>query len=240
MTRVDFGARQTMARKPRIVLPDVVHHVVSRGANKTLLFTSRSEKERYLRRFSLIAAEEKVLVQGYCIMDNHVHWLLTPTSAHGLARLFRRVHTWWAMTFNRKHGRSGPLMQGRFHSSPLSEDHYWTALRYVELNPRRAKLVRRAEDFEFSSARARLAGESDPFVTLSTITTRRSYSREEWRAFLEHTDHHREEALRKALPSSLPCGNSDWIRSLEQHFHRKLAWSPPGRTAAAWQSPAAS
>ena len=70
-----------MARKPRIVLPDVVHHVVSRGANKTLLFTSRSEKERYLRRFSLIAAEEKVLVQGYCIMDNHVHWLLTPTSA---------------------------------------------------------------------------------------------------------------------------------------------------------------
>ena len=112
--------------------------------------------------FSLIAAEEKVAVQGYCIMDNHVHRLLTPQSANGLARLFRRVHTWWAMTFNRKHGRSGPLMQGRFHSSPLSEDHYLTALRYVELNPQRAKLVRRAEDFTFSSARARLAGKDDP------------------------------------------------------------------------------
>jgi putative transposase len=101
-----------MARKPRIVLPDVVHHVVSRGANKTILFANGSEKERYLRRFSLIAAEEKVSVQGYCIMDNHVHWLLTPSSVDGLARLFRRVHTRWAMIFNRRHGRSGPLMQG--------------------------------------------------------------------------------------------------------------------------------
>lgn len=227
-----------MARKPRIVLPDVVHHVVSRGANKTNLFANGFEKERYLRRFSLVAAEEKVSVQGYCIMDNHVHWLLTPSSTYGLARLFRRVHTWWAMTFNRKHGRSGPLMQGRFHSSPLSEDHYLTALRYVEVNPRRAKLVRRAEDFTFSSARARLAGRDDPFVSITAVKTRRSYTREEWRTFLEHSDHDRETALRKALPSSLPCGNGDWIHSLEQGFHRKLAWSPPGRPAAARQSPA--
>ncbi len=100
----------------------------SGGANKTILFANGSEKERYLRRFSLIAAEEKVSVQGYCIMDNHVHWL-TPSSVDGLARLFRRVHTRWAMMFNRRHGRSGPLMQGRFHSSPLSEGHYLTALR---------------------------------------------------------------------------------------------------------------
>ncbi len=229
-----------MARKPRIVLPDVVHHVVSRGANKTILFANGSEKERYLRRFSLIAAEEKVSVQGYCIMDNHVHWLLTPKSPNGLARLFRRVHTWWAMTFNRKHGRSGPLMQGRFHSSPLSEDHYLTALRYVELNPRRAKLVRRAEDFTFSSARARLEGKDDPFVAITAIETRRSYSPEEWRTFLEHSDHEREEALRKAAPSSLPCGNGDWIHSLEEHFHRRLAWSPPGRPPAVRQSSALS
>jgi len=175
----------------------------------------------------------------FCIMDNHVHWLLTPTSAQGLARLFRRVHTWWAMTFNRRHGRSGPLMQGRFHSSPLSEDHYWTALRYVELNPRRANLVRHAEDFTFSSARARLAGEDDPFVVLAEIGTRKQFSCDEWRSFLEHPDPDRDQALRKALPSSLPCGSSDWIRDLEQQFQRKLTCSPPGRLCAAQHSPGA-
>lgn len=67
-----------------------------------------------------------------------------------------------------------------------------TALRYVELNPRRAKLVRRAEDFTVSSARARLAGEDDPFVMITAIATRRNYSPGEWSAILEHTDHDRE------------------------------------------------
>lgn len=220
-----------MARKPRVVLPNVVHHVVARGTNKTAMFMDGFEKERYLRRFSLVAGEEKVWVLGYCIMDNHVHWLLTPTSVNGLARLFRRIHTWWAMTFNRKHGRTGHLLQGRYHSSPLSEDHYWTALRYVELNPRRAKLVRRAEDFAFSSARARLAGKPDPFVVMAAIATRKKFTSDEWRIFLEIPDPQSEDALRKAEPSSLPCGRSDWIQDLEKHFHRKLAWSPPGRHA---------
>lgn len=217
-----------MARQPRLVLPDKVHHVVARGANKTAMFTSGSEKERYLRRFSLVAKEEKVSILGYCIMDNHIHMLLIPSTEMGLAHLFRRIHTWWAMTFNRLHGRSGPLLQGRFHSSPLKEDHYLTALRYVELNPRRAHLVRRAEDFTHSSARARLAGKPDPFVVIATIETRPQFSREEWRAYLEIPDRETEEALRRAAPSSLPCGPSEWIQELEQRFRRKLAWSPPG------------
>jgi putative transposase len=109
-----------MPRTPRVVLENVVHHVVSRGNNRMRIFTSRAEKQQYLRRFCVIADEEKVLVHGYCLMDNHVHWLLTPTTATGLARLFRRAHTWWALTFNRKHGRSGHLLEARFHSSPLS------------------------------------------------------------------------------------------------------------------------
>jgi putative transposase len=225
-----------MARKPRIVLPDRVHHVVARGANKTAMFTNGSEKERYLRRLSLVAEEEKVWVLGYCIMDNHVHLLLTPQTANGLARMFRRIHTWWAMTFNRTHGRSGPLLQGRFHSSPLSEDHYWTALRYVELNPRRAHLVRRAEDFTFSSARARLAGKPDPFVVMGNAAMRKHFTRVEWRAYLEIPDPEGEEELRKAAPSSLPCGSNEWIRELEQRFHRKLSWSPPGPHASCKQS----
>jgi putative transposase len=218
-----------MARKPRIVLPNVAHHVVARGTNKTAMFTSGLEKETYLRRFSIVAEEERVLILGYCILDNHVHWLLTPTSTTGLARLFRRIHTWWAMTFNRRHGRTGHLLQGRYHSSPLSEDHYWTALRYVELNPRRAKLVRHAEDFTFSSARARLAGKPDSYVTLSAIDTRKKFTNDEWRAFLDIPDPDSDRAFRKAEASSLPCGGSDWIEDLEKRFNRKLAWPPPGQ-----------
>ena len=218
-----------MPRTPRVVLANVVHHVVSRGNDRMRIFTSRAEKQQYLQRFCLIAGEEKVLVHGYCLMDNHVHWMLTPTTVTGLARLFRRAHTWWAMTFNRKHGRTGHLLQARFHSSPLSEDHYWTALRYVELNPRRAKIVARPEDFEFSSARAHVTGEPDRRVSLADIRTRQEFTRSQWREFLGRTDLARETALRQSLPLSRPCGSTKWIQALEAQFLRKLSWSPPGR-----------
>ncbi len=218
-----------MPRTPRVVLVDVVHHVVSRGNDRIRIFTCRAVKQQYLRRFCAIAEAEKVLVHGYCLMDNHVHWLLTPTSATGLARLFRRARTWWALTFNLKHGRTGHLLQARFHSSPLSEDHYWTALRYVELNPRRAKIVGRPEDFEFSSARAHLSGRQDPCITLAPVETRQGFTQPQWQEFLARTDFAREAALRRALPASRPCGNAEWIRGLEVQLCRKLAWSPPGR-----------
>ncbi len=221
-----------MPRTPRIVLVDVVHHVVTRGANRMRMFANHSEKKQYLQRFCLIASEEKVLIHGYCLMDNHVHWLLTPTCPKGLARLFRRVHTWWAMIFNKRHDHSGPLFQGRYHSSPLSEDHYWTALRHVELNPRRAGIVQKAEDFEFSSARAHLADRNDSGVALNDVPTRQQFTRLEWKEFLERTDLRRETALRRAQPLSRPCGNTEWMRELESLLRRKLAWSPPGRPPA--------
>jgi putative transposase len=224
-----------MPRTPRVVLTNVVHHVVSRGNDRMRIFTSRVEKLEYLQRFCLIAGEEKVLVHGYCLMDNHEHWLLTPTTITGLARLFRRAHTWWALTFNRRHGRTGHLLEARFHSSPLSEDHYWTALRYVELNPLRAKIVGQPEDFEFSSARAHVTGE-DSRVALAPVLTRQGFTKTQWREFLSRTDPARETALRKALPASRPCGNAEWVRTLEARLCRKLAWSPPGRPAAAIRS----
>jgi putative transposase len=232
-TSTELGrGEDDMPRTPRVVLVDVVHHVVARGANRMRMFANRSEKQQYLRRFCLIAGEEKVLIHGYCLMDNHVHWLLTPTSSKGLARLFRRAHTWWAMVFNRKHDHSGPLFQGRYHSSPLSEDHYWTALRYVELNPRRAGMVGKAEDFEFSSARAHLADGHHSRVPLADVPTRQQFTRPEWREFLERNDFPRETALRRAQPLSRPCGNSEWIHELESRLGRKLTWSPPGRPPA--------
>jgi len=99
----------------------------------------------------------------------------------------------------------------------------------VELNPRRAKIVGRPEDFEFSSARAHVTGERDPRVSLAEVPARQQFTQLQWREFLGRTDLARDTALRQALPLSRPCGNTSWIRGLEARFHRKLAWSPPGR-----------
>lgn len=187
------------------------------------------DKAAYLKRFARVALEELVLVHGYCLMDNHVHWLLTPTTTHGLARLFQRVHTWWAMHFNRETKRTGHLFESRFHSSPLSECHYWAALRYVDLNPRNANPLNNIELWKYSSARCHLTGLPDPRIDLVPAVTRRHFTPADWREFLNHNDPEKELALLRALPGSRPCGSTEHIRSCEQCAGRKLGWSPRGR-----------
>ncbi len=226
---MDLGHFSFVARVARFVLKDVVHHVVARGVNRRRIFRSGSDKAKYLKRFAKIADEEKVLVHGFCLMRNHVHWILTPTTSNGLARLFQRVHTWWAVVFNRKYGRTGHLFQNRYHSSPLDEKHYWEALRYVELNPKKAGLVQRAGQWKYSSARAHLRRLPDSRIALVPVETRRQFSFSDWRIFLCASDDQKNQSIRRAAASSRPCGEDEWIAGLEAEHGRRLHLSPPGR-----------
>ena len=219
-----------MARQARLVVEGVVHHVVSRGVNRSRIFRSGFDKGRYLKRAALIAEQEQVLIHGYCLMENHVHFLLTPTTRRGLARFFSRLHTWWAQSFNKKHHRTGHLFQGRYFSSPLSECHYWTALRYVERNPVRANLVHRPEDWLWSSVRPRLQLTRRPLVPLIAVQTRSAPpSALEWRALLQQDHPSTEEQIRKAHRSSRPCGPADFLQDLQLRFGPR----PPGNSASA-------
>lgn len=218
-----------MARISRLVLENVAHHVVARGVGQMRIFRNGFDKRKYLTRFALIAEEEKVLVHAYCLMNNHVHLIVTPCDANGLARLFRRLHTWWAMKLNRWLARCGHVFQNRFHSSPLDENHYWAAMRYVEINPRRAGLPGQLEDWELSSAKAHLTGAPDPLVPLAEEIGRRRFTAAQWRDFLNGGDAEREDRLRAALKCSRPCGASNWIATLEEKLNRKLSASPRGR-----------
>src|SRR6185437_14839465 len=123
-------------------------------------------------------------------------------------------------------GRCGHVFQNRFHSSPLDENHYWTALRYVEVNPRRAGLVEQLETWECSSAKAHLTGTPDPLVPLAEAIGRSRFTTAQWREFIERTDAEADKELRLALPGSRPCGSDEWIRSLEEPLKRKLTLSP--------------
>jgi putative transposase len=221
-----------MSRSARVVVPESPHHVVARGVNRHRLFASGYDKRRYLKRFADLAQQEQVLVHGFCLMNNHVHWLLTPLRPDSLARLFQRLHTWWAMDYNRRHQRCGHLFQNRYHSTPMEEDHHWTALRYVEVNPRRAGVASRLEEWEYSSARAHLSGQPDPLIPLVLAAWQARFGVAGWRAFLAETDVELEERLRKALAGSRPCGREGWLAGLERRYGRRLRWAPPGRPPA--------
>lgn len=213
-----------MPRHARFIVVNVVHHVVARGCARTKIFCNDSERREYLARFSSVAAEEKVLVHGYCLMPNHVHFILTPTTPDGLARLFQRVHTWWAGVFNRRHDRSGHLFQNRYYSSPLGEDHYWAAL-----NPKRAKMVQKPQQFAFSSAYAHSTALERSPIPLQPVLTRTQFTPEEWTLYLMEDSEEIAMALRRALAGSRPVGNPVWIEEQQRAAKRPLTWRPPGR-----------
>jgi putative transposase len=223
-----------MARKARCIIVGCPHHVVARGVNRRALFASGFEKQRYLKRFAQLAEEEGVDVHGYCIMDNHVHWLLTPRRASSLARLFQRLHTWWAMVYNRKHERSGHLFQNRYHSTPIQKgQYYWTALRYIELNPCRANLGREPQNWEYSSAREHLTGEKDPIIKLIENAWRRRFTCTQWRDFLIHREPEQEAQLRRSLKGNRPCGSAAWVEKLEKQHQAHYAFQrAPARAKA--------
>jgi putative transposase len=218
-----------MARLPRFVRAHLAVHATARGVNGCRLFRSGFDKRKYLKRFALVAEQEGVEIHGYCLLGNHVHFLLVPQSDKALARLFLRVHTWWAMYYNAKYDRTGHLFQGRFHSSVLSKSHYWAALRYIETNPRKHNLSNDLAAWEYSSAAQHLTGRPDEFIKLMMGAWHRRFTTQTYRGFLEESAYELAARLEKSLTNGLPCGPDRWVRVLAKKAKRRLHPLPPGR-----------
>jgi len=155
-----------MARRPRRVLPGIPFHVTQRGANKAAIFFDDDDRDRFLRLLHKACLQAGVALHAYALMDNHVHLLLTPRDSDGLARAMRRQGTSYVQCFNLRHARSGPLWQGRFHSSMVdSQPYLLEVVRYIELNPVRAGMVADAAYYPWSSARGHLGLWDDPLLT---------------------------------------------------------------------------
>jgi putative transposase len=118
---------------------------------------------RYLREY---AVKYGCAVHAYCLMTNHVHLLLTPDAPKSCAQLMKHLGQCYAQTFNMAHKRSGTLWQGRFYSCLVPTESYVLACyRYIELNPVRAGMVQRADDYAWSSFAANATAREDALIT---------------------------------------------------------------------------
>ena len=202
-----------MARLSRVVIPGVPHHVTQRGNRREATFFEDGDYQLYLDLLAEAARAAAVEVWAYCLMPNHVHLIVTPTDGDGLSRTFRSVHRSYTRFINARAGTTGHLWQGRYGSVAMDEGHLVAALRYVALNPVRARLVARAGDWRWSSARAHLAGRDDGVVSVAPALQCVG----DFAAFL---DEDFDEAatygpLRKAELVGRPVGAPDWITAME-------------------------
>ena len=124
-----------MARKPRALIEGGIYHVTSRGNERQAIFRDDKDRERFLERLAESASTHQVKVYLYCLMPNHVH-LLVETPLGNLDRFMGSLLTGYTVYFNRRHQRTGHLMQGRYGAQMVEGNEYLLKLsRYVHLNP---------------------------------------------------------------------------------------------------------
>ncbi|MDA1236078.1 MAG: transposase [Acidobacteria bacterium] len=150
-----------MPRQSRVVAVDVPHHITHRGNNRQDVFLSDEDRRRYQQLLADSLAPCQAELLGWCWMSNHVHLIVVPRREDSLARLVRRTHSAYTQEFNRRRSRDGHLWRSRFYSCALGPNRLQTALLYVDLNPVRAGMTGEAVAWEWSSARAHIAGRDE-------------------------------------------------------------------------------
>lgn len=210
-----------MARLPRIVIPGVPHHVTQRGNGRQRTFFEDGDYVLYLDLLAESVERARTQIWAYCLMPNHVHIALVPSDPDGLWRTVGDPHRRYTGYINSRRRTTGHLWQGRYGSVAMDDPHFVTALRYIALNPVRARLVERAQDWPWSSTRAMLAGKDDHVVTVTPALERVG----DFAAFLDDPfdEALTYAALRKAEGIGRPIGSAAWLSDMEQRLGRSLA-----------------
>ncbi|MDM4767719.1 transposase [Pelomonas sp. SE-A7] len=234
-----------MARLARLAVPGLPHHLIQRGLNRQPIVADDQDRQRLLDDLRECAATYKVQVHAYVLMDNHLHLLATPETGDGLSRMMQALGRRYVAAFNKRHGRSGTLWDGRFRAAPIEASTYLLAcMRYLELNPQRAQLGGQPADYLWSSAAHHLGLRRDPLVydhALFWAMGNTPFEREmAWRQWLEQGCAASEwKALTEAAHKGWPLGSAAFLKGLADETDRPVQPRKRGRPAGRRALPAA-
>ncbi|MCG6538457.1 MAG: transposase, partial [Syntrophales bacterium LBB04] len=181
-----------MPRKARVDATGTFHHIIGRGIERGVIFRNDRDRDDFLRRLSIILHETRTRCYAWVLIPNHFH-LLLKTGRVPISQVMRRLLTGYAVSYNRRHRRSGHLFQNRYKSILCDEEQYLLELvRYVHLNPVRADLVSGMEaldDYRYCGHGAIIGRQErdwqDVEAVVRLFADRRSVARQRYRRFVE-------------------------------------------------------
>jgi putative transposase len=224
-----------MARLPRLTVTGYPHHVILRGNNRQDIFKVTGD---YQRMLDLLAEHSKVQgvdIHAYVLMGNHLHLLVTPQQDQALPKMMQAVGRSYVQVFNKVHGRTGTLWEGRYRSTLIQADRYLLAcMAYIDLNPVRAHMVAQPEDYVWSSHAHYIGRRSDRLVTphaLYWALGNTPFAREAAYAELVRAGISADQqgALTDATLSGWALGDDVFKASLEAQTERRLSKTKAGR-----------
>jgi putative transposase len=218
-----------MPRIARVVAVGLPHHVTQRGNNRGQVFFSDDDRRFYLWKLAQYCRKYGFSVWAYCLMDNHVHFLGVPEREESLARCFGGTNLVHTQRVNRVHHRSGRLWQNRFFSCPVDRDGYLLpVLRYIERNPVRAGLVKKAWDHVWSSARSHVIGTVDPLLNPPDWLAEQLKS-SDYKKYLRQSSQQEEDEVRSRTATGRPLGGTRFTAVMESRLGRVLTARRAGR-----------
>lgn len=217
-----------MPRIARVIAAGYPHHVVQRGNNREDVFFADEDRKQYLGFLVKYAAKWNVGIIAYCLMTNHVHLLVRPQGEQALSKMMQGLTLCYTQYRNRTNGRTGRLWESRYHSSIIDKENYlWAVARYIEQNPLRAGMVKRAEEYRYSSAKAHVKGIDDGIVSEALFDPSR---RTDYRDLLRTgMDNETAEEIKRCTRTGRPLGSTVFTKQLAKLLGRELSGRRRGR-----------
>ena len=203
----------------RIVVPGIPHHVTQRGSRRQKTFFDNDDYRTYISLAKKSFGESQTEVWAYCLMPNHVHFVLVPANEDGLRKPLAILHQTYARLVNSRKEWRGHLWQERFYSTPMDERHLVAAVRYIERNPVESGLCRHPVEWSWSSAAAHLAGRNDTLVHVDAMLDMVS----DWQSYLaQETPPEMLDTLERNLRTGRPLGSPEFIDRVEKILGRSV------------------
>jgi len=224
-----------MARLPRLTVTGYPHHVILRGNNRQEIFRNTADYQRMLDLCEQHSREQGVDIHAYVLMTNHVHLLLTPQKDLSLPKMMQSVGRNYVQVFNRVHGRTGTLWEGRYRSTLVQSERYVLAcMVYIDLNPVRAHMVAQPEDYVWSSYGHYAGKRTDRLITPHALywgLGNTPFAREAAYAELVHAgiQADQQRALTDATLRGWALGDAKFLAGLKAQTPRRLSKDRAGR-----------
>jgi putative transposase len=222
-------------RQARLSAANIPVHVVKRGHNRETCFFADRDRRYFLAELRRRADRHRVAVHAYVLMTNHVHLLMTPASADGIAGVTKAVFENYTRYVNQVYGRSGTLWDGRYYSCLVEAESYLlTCHRYIESNPVRAGLVQHPGSYRWSSYRANAEGAPDhtisPHPVVAALGRNSGERREAYsRLFDRELDVQDLQLIRGCTRSDYALGGKRFQDDLASVFSRRTFPGTAGR-----------
>ena len=215
-----------MPRIARVVVPNIPHHVTQRSNRKQTVYFKDRDYEEYLILLRKFSVKFDVSIWAYCLMPNHVHLIAAPHDPDGLTRAISEVHRRYSQMINRRFDWKGHLWQTRYASCPMDQTHLLAAARYIERNPVRAGLVKKSEDWSWSSARHHLGIQNDHLISSDDLLPGLV---NDWSVFISSDiDNEKRSRLQMHQNTGRPLGDHAFVELCENLLERKLKPAKPG------------